>query len=297
MSASGVIAAGARPPLLSRGTGRRRLANAAAWATAYLALAAIAVPTVWVAWGVVARALPHWRWSVLTTPGSAGAGGLENEILGTLVLMLGVLVLSGAVGVASGVYLSEYARGRLGGFLRAASEVLAGIPSIVLGYCGYIAFVVSFHWGFSLAAGLITLAIMTVPYVAKTTEVALRGVPTAYREGAEALGMTPAQTLWKISLKASLPGITTGLLVAAAIAMGETAPLLYTAGFTQALPSAALTHHPVPFLTYAVWTFYNQPSQAAVALSYDAALILLVMMVALILLSRLVVSRGLRHRE
>lgn len=276
---------------------RRRLVGIAGWGCSAVAIVVVAIPAVWLVYGVVARAVPHWRWSVLTQPGAGGAGGLENELLGTLLLMAGVGVLAGGIGLLGGVYLAEYASGPLGDILRSSSEVLAGIPSIVLGYTGYIVLVVGLGWGFSLAAGLIVLSVMTVPYVAKGTELALRQVPLGLREGAEALGMTELQTLRRVSLKAALPGIATGVLVAIAISMGETAPLLYTAGFTDSLPSLALTHRPVPFLTYAVWTFYNQPSSAAVELSYDAALILVVMVLLLMVASRLVVMRTQRHAD
>lgn len=286
-----------RVSLSLRRSGRRRFVGAFGWTVSGLALAVIAVPTVWLVYGVVARAVPHWSWSVLTQPGAGASGGLENEILGTLLLVLGVVVLAGGVGVLSGIYLSEFASDRRGSLLRGASEVLAGIPSIVLGYVGYIVLVVDFGWGFSLAAGLIVLSAMTVPYVAKSTELALRQVPSSFREGADALGMREGYSLLRISLKTALPGITTGLLVAIAISMGETAPLLYTAGFTGSLPSLALTHKPVPFLTYAVWTFYNQPSDYAVHLSYDAALILVAMVLALIVAARIVVVWTQRHTD
>ncbi|MDA8037725.1 MAG: phosphate ABC transporter permease PstA [Actinomycetota bacterium] len=276
---------------------RRKVADAAALAAGYVALAMIAVPTIWVVAGVLQRAVPGWSWGVLTHTGAAGAGGLENEILGSLVLTAGTLVLAGGVGVLAGIYLAEYATGPAGAVLRGASEVLAGIPSIVLGYVGYLALVVALHWSFSLAAGLVTLAVMTVPYVMKSTEVALRQVPSAYREGAEALGFSPLQALRRISLRTALPGIVTGILVALAISVGETAPLLYTAGFTSANPSAALVHRPIAFLTYAIWTFYNQPSKSAVQLSFDAALILLVIVLLLIVVGRVIVSLSERHAE
>jgi phosphate transport system permease protein len=273
----------------------RRASNAAGWGACGLAIALIGAPLIWVISGVVARALPHWHWSVVTTPTSAVGGGLANEIVGTLLITAGAVVLAGTVGICSGIYFSEYARGRLGGLLRSGSEILAGVPSIVLGYVGYIALVIGMHWQFSLAAALITLSVLTVPYIAKTTESALRQVPTAYREGAEALGMSEVRAMTRVTLKSALPGITTGLLVAVAISVGETAPLLYTAGFSDNMPSLSLTHAPVAYLTYAVWTFYNQPSATFQQLSYDAALVLVALVLLLIVVARLVVAKSQRY--
>ncbi|HET9072510.1 MAG TPA: phosphate ABC transporter permease PstA [Acidimicrobiales bacterium] len=303
MAGVSLEAQGATPDdLLTDAAGRaagrgRRIVDGVGWGLGYLALVAIAGPVVWVLAGVFARALPHWQWKVLWTTGAAGTGGLLNEIVGSLLLLLGVAILAGAVGLGTGIYLAEYSKGRLGGFLRTASEVLAGIPSIVLGYVGYIAFVVTFHWSFSLLAGLITLTLMGIPYTAKSTELALRQVPTGYREGADALGMPAMHALRHITLRTALPGIATGLLVALALSLGETAPLLYTAGFTSSLPSLQLTHAPVAYLTYAVWTFYNQPSPQAVDLSYDAAVILVVLLLIILVVSRLVVGRSQRYSE
>jgi phosphate transport system permease protein len=294
MSAAEVPGEGALD-LYGRPSRARRAAGALGWAACGLAVALIGAPLFWVVYGVAARAVPHWRWSVVTTPTSSVGGGLANEIVGTLLMTAGVVVLAGTVGICSGTYLSEYAKGRVGGLLRSGSEVLAGVPSIVLGYVGYTALVIGMHWQFSLAAALITLSVLTVPYIAKTTESALRQVPTSYREGAEALGMSQMRTLVRITMKTAVPGVTTGLLVAVAISVGETAPLLYTAGFSDNMPGLALTHAPVGYLTYAVWTFYNQPSATFQQLSYDAALILVVLVLLLILASRAIVARSQRY--
>lgn len=283
--------------LYGRPSVSRRLGSWVGWGISMLAVLTIAAPLIWLLYGVVSRALPVWRWSVLTEVGTGTGGGLANELVGTLVIVAGVGILAGTVGISSGIYLSEYAHGRTGAVLRGGSEVLAGIPSIVLGYVGFIALAVALHWQFSLAEALIALSALTVPYIAKATESALRQVPTAYREGAEALGMSPPYAMRRITLKAALPGITTGWLVALAIAIGETAPLLYTAGFSNSMPSLSLTHSPISYLTYAVWAFYNYPSNTFVHLSYDAALILVVLVLLLIITARLIVSFTQRYTE
>ncbi len=283
-------------------TRRRRMTEVLFRFATLVALVLVLAPALWLILGVIFRAVPHWKWSVITTPTQGTSGGLENAILGTLLLMAGVLVIAGSVGVLAGIHLAELARTRRSGkasgsFLRTASEVLSGFPSIVLGYVGYVALVVGLHWGFSLLPALIILSMMVIPYIAKSTESALRQVPTNYREGAEALGMSTGYALRKVVLKSALPGIVTGLLLALAIAGGETAPLLYTAGWTNSLPSASLVHHPVAYLTYPVWTFYNQPSSEAHYLSYDAALLLMVLVLVLLVVSRIIVARTQRHSE
>ena len=121
-----------------------------------------------------------------------------------------------------------------------------------------------FHWGFSYLAAVIVLSVMVVPYIAKTTENSLRQVPTGYREGAEALGMSMGYSLRKVVLKTALPGIVTGLLLALAIAGGETAPLIYTANFANKIPHS-VTHASFPYLTYVVFSFYDS-SQVSVPL-------------------------------
>ncbi len=275
--------------------GRRRLTDRLTWLGAALCLALVAIPVLSIVWGVVGRAAGNWQWNVLTTDTAGNGGGLLNALEGTLVVMLGVAVLAGAVGVAGGLYLAEYLPADRGQILRGASEVLSGVPSIVLGYVGYVILVVQFHWGYSLLAALIVLAILVVPYVSKTTEVAIRGVPTSYREGAEALGMRSGYAVRKLVMRPALPGIATGIIVALAIAVGETAPLLFTAGFSNKAPTGQLTHSPVGYLTYLVYTFFNVPKSSAHALAADAAVVLLVLVLFLIVVARMLVALTQRY--
>ncbi|WP_406816843.1 phosphate ABC transporter permease PstA [Mycobacterium sp. M23085] len=276
---------------------RRKVVNAVFWVACVCCLAAVVVPTLWMLIEVVGRALPVFTWRVLTENTRGNGGGLRNAIIGTVVVGAGVMLVGGTVSVLTGIYLSEFAGGRTRSMLRGAYEILSGIPSIVLGYVGYLALVVKFHWGFSLAAGVLTLSAMSIPYIAKATESALSQVPTSYREGAEALGLPLGWTLRKIVLKSATPGIVTGLLVALALAVGETAPMLYTAGWSNSAPSGKLIDSPVGYLTYPIWTFYNLPSKTARDLSYDAAFLLIVFVFLLIIIGRLITWFARRHSE
>ncbi len=274
----------------------RRLVDYAWWSACAVSLCFVVIPVIWVLVSITVKAVPHWQWSVFTENSTGVGGGLLNAIAGTIVISVGTAILAGCVGIGCGIYLAEFTpRSIVASTLRGAGETLAGIPSIVFGYCGYLALVVGLHWGFSLLPALVVLSLLVVPYIAKSTEIALQTVPLAYREGGEALGMSMPYLLRKVVLRPALPGILTGIILALAISVGETAPLIYTANFSNSVPTGALIHQPVGYLTYAAYTFYDDPIPAAQHLAADASLILAVMVLGLILCSRVIVRLTQRY--
>ena len=270
-------------------TNRRRSAgDMILWYLCGLALVLLVVPIVWIIAGVIIRAVPHFSISSLVQPTVGNGGGMSQAIIGTFTLMVMVAVMAGIAGVGSGIYISQFAPRRVGGILRGAIEVLAGVPSIVAGYVGFIAVAVHFHWGFSIWLAGIALSVIVVPYIAKTTELSMRGVPGSYRDGAEALGMRDVLILRRIMLRAAAPGMVTGLIMALAISIGETAPLLYTAGWSTHNPTFSIHNSPVGYLTYLVWTFYFYPVKSSTYLATTSAMLLILIVVGLIVASRFV---------
>jgi len=162
---------------------------------------------------------------------SGRAGGISTIILNTLSMLLLTVGIAGPVGVAAAIYLVEYARqGPLLRLLRLGTETLAGIPSIIFGLFGMLVFVDLLGFGFGLLSGCLTLSLMILPTIVRSSEEALKTVSPALREGSLALGATKLQTVFRVVVPAASPGILTGLLLAVGRAVGETAALLFTMG-------------------------------------------------------------------
>ena len=275
-----------------RGQARRRLADQVMRALCYLAGAVAVFPLLDILYQIGSRALPSMGSYLFTQPVSGNGGGLENAILGTLLLVgLGILI-AGPLGILGGIYLAEFGRtGPLGQAVRFTTDVLAGVPSIVIGYFGYVTLVVGLGWKFSALAGAIALALMALPYVTRATELAFRSLPDELREASMALGADEATTVFRVLWRPALPGLVTGVLLAISIGLGETAPLIYTAGWSVFLPTGQLIGSPVGYLTYVIWTFINNPFAASHALAYAAAFLLILFILVLNVVVRRLVGR------
>ncbi|MCL6515881.1 phosphate ABC transporter permease PstA [Alicyclobacillus sp.] len=274
-----------------RGAWRKWKSNLG-WAAAWLGAAPVLVGLADLFWTVLAKGVASFHFSMLTTVTHGIAGGLQNAILGTFELILLSTAIAAPLGILGGVYVSEFAHTKSAAAVRFLTEVLSGVPSIVIGYFGYLTMVLSFGWGFSALAGGMALAIIMLPYILRTTEVSLEQVPRSQREGAWALGMTRFQAVSRVVWRPAAGGIATGVLTAIAIGMGETAPLLYTAGWSSLNPTWQLTGHQVGYLTYVIWTYIDQPYPEAHALAYSAALLLLGIILIIHLVVRFLVHQS-----
>lgn len=162
------------------------------------------------------------------------AGGIFPNIVGTILLVAGSILIALVLGVLSAIYLSEYAtEGRFIRFLRLSIVNLAGVPSIVFGLFGFGLFVIAFNFGVSLLAGWLTMAFMVLPIIITASEEALKAVPKGYREGSLALGATKFQTIMTNVVPYALPGILTSSVLSIARVAGETAPIMFTAAFVM----------------------------------------------------------------
>lgn len=213
-------------------------------------------------------------------------GGLANSIVGTLLLAALSALVAIPLGVLGGIYLAEFSgQSRYADIIRFIADVLAGTPSILLGYVGFLILVLYFGLGFSPLAGSLTLSVLMLPYILRTTELSIRKVPQSLREAAIALGSTKTQMINKMTFSLALPGILTGIILSMSIAMGETAPLLYTAGNSVSYPRG-LTNSPLSYLTYIVYTFATSPNSYDPNQAYSSVFLLMAFVVGLNIAAR-----------
>lgn len=166
-----------------------------------------------------------------------GRTGILPMIAGTLILIAATLAVAVPVGIFAAIYLTEYARQGLGvRLIRLATESLSGIPSIIYGLFGYIFFKNALRLGFSVLSGALTLSMMVLPLVVRTTEEALKSVDPAYREASLALGASKLYTIFKVVLPCAIPGILTAIILSMGRVIGETAAVIFTAGTVPKIP-------------------------------------------------------------
>jgi len=271
---------------------RRRFKDRLMLGLAALMGVIILIPMIQMVWLVLSHAIPALSWKLFTENTIGISGGLANAIVGTLYVVGMGMLIAAPLGIMAAIYIGEIApQSRFATLVRFMTDVLAGVRASVIGYFGYITMVLGLGWGYSTLAGAIALALIGIPYVVRSAETALVKVPRGMREASLALGASQATTVWRVSLRQATPGVVTGVLLALSIAIGETAPLIYTASWSSYMPNWHLIHSPIGYLTYVVWTFINEPFASANALAYAAGFLLLVFIFIVNIVARRLVSR------
>jgi phosphate transport system permease protein len=227
----------------------------------------------------------------IPAPVGEEGGGMANSIVGSGIILLLASLMGVPIGIASGVYLAEFGRGKtLANAVRFTADVLNGVPSIVMGISIYSLWVVMGLKPFSALAGGVVLAIMMIPTVTRTTEEMLATVPHAIREAALGLGVPKWRTVISVSLRTASPGIITGCMLAFARVAGETAPLLFTA-FGNQYWSLKLTE-PIAALPLQIYVYALSPYDEWHRLAWAGSLVLIALIMVSVTLVRIFANRG-----
>jgi phosphate transport system permease protein len=271
---------------------RRRALDHVMTGVAMLTVALVLLPLFAIFAYLVYKGIGSINWAFLTqTPkpvGEAG-GGMANAIIGSGLILAIASLMGVPLGIGAGIFLSEYGRNRYGDAVRFVSDVLNGVPSIVIGIVAY-GLVVIRQKHFSALAGGVALAIMMVPTIARTTEQMLLLVPQAIREAAYGLGVSRWRTTLSITLRTATSGVITGVMLAFARVAGETAPLLFTAfgnQFWNLNPSQPTSALSLQIYTYALSPFDDWHRQA-----WAGSFVLIVLIVGAVAAVRFAVRRG-----
>lgn len=275
-----------RSPLSSR-----TLFNTVMTVLAFICGILALIPLLAVLYYVIIRGFSSLNLSIFTElpPAPFGKnGGFGNAILGTLVMVIIAAIISIPFGVLAAIYLTEFSDQKVARWIRFATNVLSGVPSIIAGVFAYgivVLSLVKLNLGsYSALGGGFALAILMLPIIVRTTDEALQLVPQDLRQASVGLGATNFQTVTQVVLPAALPAIVTGSTLAIARAAGETAPLIFTALFSSFWPDSILK--PTASLAVLVYNFATSPYQSWQSLAWAASLILLLMVLTTSIIAR-----------
>lgn len=267
---------------LSKVIGRRKVQKLVYSSLGVTVAATLLILVVFI--GIIAvRGIPALSFEFLSSaPSGAGrAGGIWPAIVGSLQLVIGTALIAFPLGVCSGIYLSQYAKDtRAVGVVRQAVDCLSGTPSIIFGMFGLSLLVIALGWGYSLIAGCVTLALMVLPTVIKTTEEAVSAVPKDIAEASAAMGASKWHTISKVILPASMGGVITGFILSIGRAIGETAPIMLTATVALKTTIGVSPFDPVMALPYHLY-FLAAEVPNSTANQYGTALVLIAIVLVL----------------
>lgn len=238
---------------------------------------------------ILYKGIPHLSLDLFAAEYNTENMSLFPALVNTIVMTLVSLLIAVPLGVFSAVYLTEYAKrgNKLVTLVGITTETLSGIPSIVYGLFGYLLFVTKLRWGYSMLAGALTLAIMILPLIMRTTEEALRSVPDSYREGSFGLGAGKLRTVFTVVLPSAVPGILAGVILAIGRIAGETAALIFTSGTVAQIPKNLMgSGRTLAVHLYALWN-----EGLAAEQSYATAVVLLIIVVLINMLSSFIAKK------
>ncbi|WP_375322681.1 phosphate ABC transporter permease PstA [Aliivibrio logei] len=248
----------------------------------------------WIIWYILSNGLQHVSWSFITDDytRTGEEHGIFPMIVATLYMVLASIAVAAPLGIMTAIYLTEYAKigSKFVKVIRFCTESLAGIPSIIFGLFGMTFFVGILGLGFSILSGALTLSILILPVIIRTTEEALMAVPQTFREGSYGLGASKIYTIWRLILPSAMPGILTSVILSIGRVIGESAPVFLTAGMVARIPDSlfdsgrTLTVH-LYKLTTELFTIeeWNQ--------AYGTATVLIVLVLVINMLTKLLAQK------
>lgn len=259
------------------------------WLFRLMSLAVVGI-LVWILGFLVIKGIGVLSWEFISTGPTDGmtGGGIFPAIVGTMCLVVGSMIFAFPIGVMSGIYINEYAANNwVVKFIRIMTNNLSSIPSIVFGLFGMALFVNTLGFGDSILAGSLTLGLLVLPVVIRTTEEALKAIPDSYRQGSLALGATKLQTIRRVTLPMAMPNVITGLILSVGRVSGETAPILFTvaAYFLPKLPDSIFSQvMALPYHLYVLATSGTDITKAR-PLAYGTALVLIIIVLLINILA------------
>lgn len=226
---------------------------------------------------ILIKGIPNIHMSLFELKYTRDNVSMMPAIINTIIMTVITLLMAVPIGVCSAIYLVEYAKrgSKFVKLIRITTETLQGIPSIVYGLFGFLMFNVALKWGYTMLGGALTLAIMILPVIMRTTEEALMAVPDSYREGSFGLGAGRLRTVYRVVLPSAMPGILSGIILGIGRVVGETAALIYTAGTLAEVPKGLMSSG----RTLAIHMYALLSEGLYMEQAYATAVILLIMVV------------------
>ncbi len=262
-----------------------RILKALCWLSGFITMGTLILVVVY----ICVRGIPYLTPALFAWEYTSDNVSMTHAIINTLLMTLLALLFAVPVGVFGGIYLAEYAKpgSRMVKIIRVTAETLAGIPSIIYGLFGMLAFVIAMKLGNSLLSGALTLAIMTLPLILRQTEESLLSVPMSYREGSFGLGAGKLRTVVRIALPVAMPGILAAVLLSIGRIAGETAALIYTSGTVAKVASDPLASG----RTLAVHLYQLQQEGLHLNEAFGVAVVLLIIVVLMNALSSYIANK------